>query len=354
MQLFVRLGDRIEDGWPGAQARNKVADVCKQLDDVCQQLDVPSDALRLAFEGILLEPEKSLHYGIDHGCTLSRYFVKSGRVWLVKSLGEAAAAYFFPFPNSIPLSERDTLELEIPSRCLHNRLRLATAHGRGKEHILQVVGLSGRLMPIFGLFQVLSASRVRKIAEYVKFQLMRHLRGMQSTIRPLIEDVDRELIDEEAIRVIQCRLMVSSAAGELRLLAELADASRQIAILKTTAQDQLNELRNKDEAVSELTRREESAMCETKDQKKQISVLTKTTRDQGATIGKQAATIEELQGSSISKDAEIARLGRQDASLDAERLRGDRLHQISAAARVQVLLCSVPFSHSGGPATAQS
>ncbi|CEM23329.1 unnamed protein product [Vitrella brassicaformis CCMP3155] len=354
MQLFVRGGN--------AASRSVVLDVQQGdlIRDVLRKYEAkegfPVDALRVIFQGKLLDHDKALnYYNIKHGDTLnaivtntkcfSATSITSLRVEKCRVIHPSIHLSRFLFPSGGNSSER--VEHTIPESSVENRARLLEAYNAGCKTIVQIVG-DDYGKPRIGVFDIKSQTTVYQAAKLLFGDLKLKLEGLceYSTVVSILSEV--EVGRAASVRNAQMALIMSVSPWEakhLKALAELHDTTvtlgkrdrtifekdraisekdRIIDEERRTAQKLTNTIKEKDSTIQH----HEAAIAE---HRKTTKKLTNTNFEKDATIMKHKATIKERDAAIHSLQDENARLGQQNASLERDRLSGARLHQISAA-----------------------
>jgi len=246
----------------------------------------PPDALRVTFQGKLLDHDKTLDsYGIKHGDSLNAIVTNKKRFRVPRD---------FYFPSS---GGREGVELTISESSPENRYRLSLAINRGLKEMVQIVGADGA-EPRAGLFDIKSHDKVFQVAEYSFSDLKPEFEGEHSTVVSILSSVD----------------MSSASSVHERQTALIGDAGRREAkYLNARAQ-----LRKARQTILHMERTI-SARGRTIDEQQ------RATQELTNTIDMKDGIIQERDAAILSIQADNTRLGQQNATLEAERLRGDRL-----------------------------
>mmetsp|Transcript_32142 Transcript_32142/g.92943 ORF Transcript_32142/g.92943 Transcript_32142/m.92943 type:complete len:312 (+) Transcript_32142:87-1022(+) len=309
MQLFVCGGNDRRSVVLNVQAGENIGEV---LNKYQLKEGFPPDALRVTFQGKLLDHDKTLDsYGIKHGDSLNAivtnkkrfrvprdfYFPSSGgrEVWQAER-GRGV-------PMRVPCDVLPVLpmcqgvELTISESSPENRYRLSLAINRGLKEMVQIVGADGA-EPRAGLFDIKSHDKVFQVAEYSFSDLKPEFEGEHSTVVSILSSVD----------------MSSASSVHERQTALIGDAGRREAkYLNARAQ-----LRKARQTILHMERTI-SARGRTIDEQQ------RATQELTNTIDMKDGIIQERDAAILSIQADNTRLGQQNATLEAERLRGDRL-----------------------------
>jgi len=204
------------------------------------------------------------------------------------------------------------VEHTIPESSGENRARLLEAYNAGHKTIVQIVG-DDYGSPRIGVFEVRSQTTVCQVGVSLFGILKRKLGGLcsSSTVVSILSKVDPS--SYSSVRDAQMALIVSVSPWEpnyLKALTELHDARMTIEKRDRTIFEKDNTIKEKDRIIAE--------------QRKSTRTLTNTIDEKDSIIEERDAAIQSLQ-------ADNARLGQQNASLERGRLGGARLHQISSA-----------------------